>query len=237
MELLDKIAVVSGATSGLGKAMVTSLIEKGCKVYGLARTKTKLLTLQEELGTAFIPVEMDITDKKAIEKWGNITFSDTHLPDILINNAGVGGFAKIDETSVEMWLNMMNTNLNGTYYLTHQLVPFFKQNKLITHIINIGSILGSMGREEGAAYCATKHAISGFSDALFKELRKDNIKVTLINPGSIDTDFFQTSGIEKHSNMLQAEDLAKTIVHVLETPDNFLINEITIRPLNPKKPD
>ena len=169
---------------------------------------------------------MDLVDQTII-KFGSI--------DILINNAGVGSFGKIDETPTNEWLNMININLNGLYFITSKVVPFLKKNENTTHIVNIGSILGSMGREEGSAYCATKYGVTGFSDALFKELRFFNIKVTCLNPGLIETDFFKTSGIDKHSNMLHPSDIADTLVHVLETPDNMLINELTIRPLHPKK--
>lgn len=145
-------------------------------------------------------------------------------------------FGAIDEKPVEDWLQMVNTNLNGTYYVTSQIVPFLKKKKHHTHIINIGSILGTVARENGSAYSATKFGICGFSEALFKELRYFNIKVSVINPGSIDTDFFHSSGIEKHDNMLQPKDLADTVIYLLKTPDNMLIDSLTVRPLNPKKP-
>src|SRR5690606_34273973 len=128
-------------------------------------------------------------------------------------------------------------NLNGLYYITSEVASLMKKKKEGSHIINIGSILGSMGRAEGAAYCATKYGVQGFSDALFKELRFFNIKVTCFNPGSIDTHFFESSGIPAHTNMLQPHDLANTLVQILQTPDNMLISDITIRPLNPKHPE
>ena len=126
---------------------------------------------------------------------------------------------------------MINTNLNGVFYLTSSFVPMMKQNLNVCHIINIGSILGKTTRVEGAAYSATKYGIQGFSESLFKELRGHGIKVTCVNPGSIDTDFFIGSGIKPHHNMLQPNDIAAVIVHILETPDNLLIDEITLRPL------
>src|SRR5699024_10328774 len=133
-------------------------------------------------------------------------------------------------------LNMINTNLNGLYFVTAPLVALMKQKKSTSHIINIGSVLGKVGRPEGAAYCTTKFGVNGFSEALFKELRFDAIKVTCLNSGSIDTGFFKSSGVEPHHNMLQPRDLAETVIHLLKTPDNMLINELTVRPLNPKSP-
>lgn len=235
MHLKNKKAIVTGASSGLGSAIAKALILKGATVYGIARNSIALNAIRETVGDAFIPVPLDISDETNVSNWISETFSSNHLPDILINNAGVGSFGKIDETPTNEWLNMININLNGLYFITSKVVPFLKKNENTTHIVNIGSILGSMGREEGSAYCATKYGVTGFSDALFKELRFFNIKVTCLNPGSIETDFFKTSGIDKHSNMLHPSDIADTIVHVLETPDNMLINELTIRPLHPKK--
>lgn len=235
MHIKNKKAIVTGASSGLGSAIAKALILKGATVYGIARNSIALNAIRETVGDAFIPVPLDISDETNVSNWISETFSSNHLPDILINNAGVGSFGKIDETPTNEWLNMININLNGLYFITSKVVPFLKKNENTTHIVNIGSILGSMGREEGSAYCATKYGVTGFSDALFKELRFFNIKVTCLNPGSIETDFFKTSGIDKHSNMLHPSDIADTLVHVLETPDNMLINELTIRPLHPKK--
>ena len=237
MNILNKNAIVTGASSGLGAAISEALIHGGAKVYGLARNKDKLQLLKDKLGVHFIAVPLDISNYHAIKLWVHETFSDNDSPDILINNAGVGLFGKIDEMPSEEWLAMINTNLNGMYYITSQVASLMKQTEKGTHIINIGSILGSMGRAESAAYCTTKFGIQGFSDALFKELRFFNIKVTCFNPGSIDTHFFESSGITSHNNMLQPKDLADTLVHILQTPDNMLISEMTVRPLNPKSPE
>jgi len=236
MDVDGKIAVITGASSGLGAALANALVAKGSIVYGLARNLEKLHAIENKLGEKFIPVGMDITGQKDIASWVQNTFSDSHIPDILINNAGAGYFSKIDELPLEQWHAMIQTNLNGTFYLTSGIVPYMKQNKNISHIINIGSILGKTTRSESAAYSATKYGMQGFSEALFKELRSYKIKVTCVNPGSIDTGFFKSSGITPHANMLRPDDIAQMIVHLLETPDNFLVDEITVRPLIPNAP-
>ncbi len=232
MNLKSKIAIVSGASSGLGRAISSALIENDVVVYGLARDLKKLNEVKKVLGANFIPVQLDISVQEDVDTWLDSTFSSNNLPNILINNAGVGGFGKINELPTEQWHKMMQVNLNGMYYLTSGVVPLIKQNKLNGHIVNIGSILGTVGREEGTAYCTSKFGVQGFSEALFKELRHDRIKVTCINPGSIATDFFKETGIVANDKMLQASDMANTLIHILNTPDNMLINTITIRPLN-----
>lgn len=237
MEIYSKIAIVTGASSGLGSSISQALIDEGASVYGLARNNDTLNSLQKEFGSKFIPVVLDITQATAIKKWINDTFSKDNSPDILVNNAGVGSFGKIDEMPSEEWYDMVNTNLNGLYNITSEVVKLMKSKEGFTHIVNIGSILGTTARAEGSAYCATKFGVSGFSEALFMELRGDNIKVSCLNPGSIDTGFFKSSGINSHRNMLQAKDIAATLLHVLKTPDNMLISEMIIRPLNPKAPE
>ena len=132
---------------------------------------------------------------------------------------------------------MMDVNLSGVFYLTRLIVPLLKNNANVCHIINIASVAGLMGNPSISAYNATKFGLRGFSEALFKELRFDGIKVSCFFPGSIATAFFdEIEAIELHGNMMQPIDVAKTLKYVLETPDNFLINEITMRPINPKPP-
>lgn len=237
MNIQNKIAIVTGASSGLGSAISKTLVDAGATVFGLARNTNALQEVKKDIGIKFIPVSLDITEEKAVKKWFSENFSEEKSPDILVNNAGTGSFGKIDEMPSEEWYKMINTNLNGMYYITSETVRLMKPKNESTHIINIGSILGVTTRAEGAAYSATKYGISGFSESLFKELREYNIKVTCLNPGSIDTSFFKSSGIKSHGNMLQPEDIASTLLHILQTPDNMLISEMTVRPLNPKAPE
>lgn len=238
MKLENKTAIVTGASSGIGYTFSKKLVRNNVTVYGLARSTGKLKKIREELGELFIPVTMDITNHSEIEHWVQSEFSETNRPDILINNAGLGLFGNVEEISLDDWHTMVNTNLNGVFYLTRQIVPLMKQNPDHTHIVNIASVAGLIGNPQISGYNATKFAIRGFSEALFKELRYDGIKVTCMYPGSIATAFFDTAdGVDTHPNMMHPDDVADTLVHILQTPDNFLINEIMLRPLNPKNPD
>lgn len=237
MDLDSKIAIVTGASSGLGAEFSRSLINKNAVVYGLARSQDKLKELQTKLGNRFQPVVQDITDHEGISEWVSKTFDEQRQPDILINNAGLGLFDKVDEQPVEDWEKMIQTNLSGIFYITRQIVPLMKQNKSVCHIINIASIAGKVGNPKLAGYNASKFGVRGFSEALFKELRYDGIKVTAFYPGSIATDFFKHSGSENHPNMMTPQNISQTLIHVLETPDNYLINDVTMRPRNPKPPE
>lgn len=238
MNLKDKIAIVTGASSGLGRAFSKKLVKKGAKTYGLARSKDKLNAIRKDLGDQFYPVVLDITSHEDINTWIDATFADDHLPDVLVNNAGVGLFGNVDELSLDEWHRMINTNVNGIFYMTRQVIPLMKKNEDTCHIINIASIAGKVGNPTMTGYNASKFAVRGFSESLFKEVRYDGIKVTCFYPGSVNTHFFdKVQGAEVHPNMMEPKDLAKTLADVIETPDNFLINEVVMRPLNPKPPE
>jgi len=237
MDLQSKIAIVTGASSGLGEAFSHKLVDKGATVYGLARSEEKLHSIKEKLGNSFIPVVADVTDPHKIEHWVKHTFNTEKLPDILINNAGIGLFNDVDKISLEDWHTMIETNLSGVFYLTRVVVPLMKTNKSVCHIINIDSIAGKVGNPGLSGYNASKFGLTGFSESIMKELRYDGIKVTCVYPGSTATRFFeQSKSNEAHANMLQPDDVADLIAHILEMPDNFLVDEIVMRPRNPKPP-
>jgi NADP-dependent 3-hydroxy acid dehydrogenase YdfG len=233
MILQNKIAIVTGASSGLGTDFSRRLVAKGAKVYGIARRQDRLTEIASDLGELFVPVVMDITDEALVRQWVADTFVDA-APDILVNNAGIGLFGDIDKLPSENWHTMINLNLNAVYYMTSAVVPLMKQNAEVCHIVNIASIAGKLGNAHISGYNATKFALSGLSDALMKELRDYGIKVSCMYPGSIATEFFTHSGSSLHDRMMASDDVATVLINLLEMPDNFLIDEIVMRPLFPK---
>ncbi|MDZ4847244.1 MAG: SDR family oxidoreductase [Chitinophagales bacterium] len=227
MDLTNKTAIVTGASKGIGKAVVLALLEKGVKVAGWSRSNPNIQHL------AFHFVQADVSKQQqvesAFEKTMQLFGGQVH---ILVNNAGLGVFSKLEETSIENWHLMFDTNVHGIFYCTRKAIPVMRQQKL-GHIINISSIAGLTGIEEATGYCATKFAVRGISQSLFKEVRKDNIKVTCICPGSVHTEFFnESSHVTANDTMLHPKDVADSILHVLETPDNFLTVEVELRPMN-----
>ncbi len=239
MNLQSRTAIVTGASSGLGYSFSKALINKGTIVYGIARNSDKLDTVQKELGKLFHPVILDISDAGKVANWVENTFKHHKGPDILVNNAGIGIFGTVDKLSLEEWHTMINTNLSGVFYLTRLIVPYLKSKDSASHIVNIASIAGLVGNPELSGYNASKFGLRGFSEALMKELRYDKIKVTCFFPGSVATHFFENTKSNlpgAHANMMNPDDIARLLIHVLETPDNFLIDEVVMRPLNPKPP-
>lgn len=234
MNLRNKIAVVTGASSGLGSEFARHLVSHGSRVYGLARRLNRLKSLEAEIGSEFKPVECDVTDEASVRD----AFSGMDRIDILINNAGLGRFAPIDVQSKEDWTIQMDTNLTGVYLCTHAAVPLMKAQNQQTgfggHIVHIASVAGLVGNANLSAYNATKFGLRGFSEATMKELRGDGIKVTCICPGSVATEFGRVAGSSGAPNPMQPEDIAATVIHVLQAPDNYLISEVVMRPLRPR---
>lgn len=238
MDLQDKVIVITGASAGIGRAFARALARKGAVIYGLARRVKALEAVQKDLGAQFIPIPCDVTDEDAVKAAFTIIAADAGRIDVLINNAGLGRFGPVDTLSSDHWREQMDTNLTGVFHCTRQAVPVMKAQNASAgfggHIINIASIAGLVGNPRLSAYNATKFGLRGFGEAIMKELRVDGIKVTSICPGSIATDFGRHSGSHGTPNPMQPEDIAATIVHVLEGPDNYLISEVVMRPLRPR---
>ena len=241
MHVADSIAIVTGSSSGIGQSFTEQLLQKGATVYGLSRSIERMEAHKKQLGDTaerYISVPMDISNHDAIEDWVKQTFTDKNrYPDILINNAGLGYFDNVEDLALEKFEQMMQVNVSGVFYLTRHITPLMKANPVTCHIINIASVAALMGNPKISVYNATKYALRGFSDALFKELRYDGIKVSCFFPGSIATRFFdKIDEIDVHDGMMHPDEIAETLLFVLERSDNFLISELTMRPLQPKKP-
>jgi len=239
MDLRAKVVVITGASAGLGRAFARTLVlDKKAIVYGLARRTTALTAVQQEIGSGFFPVVCDITNETAVNDAFRHILCLTGSIDVLINNAGLGRFGPLETIATSDWTLQMQTNLDGVFYCTRQVIPVMKKQNMQHgfggHIINIASIAGLVGNANLSVYNATKFGLRGFSEALMKELRTDGIKVTSICPGSTRTDFGKHSGSRGAPHPMLPEDIASTVVHVLEGSDNYLISEVVMRPLRPR---
>jgi NADP-dependent 3-hydroxy acid dehydrogenase YdfG len=240
--LKDKVAIVTGASSGIGRATALSLAKAGAKVAIAARRTQLLEELQKEItkiGTECIIVPCDVAKRKdcqalidaAIKKWNHI--------DILINNAGIMPLSFIKNLKVDEWEQMVDVNIKGVLFCTASAIPhLINQNS--GHIVNISSIAGRLVFPSGSVYCATKYAVRAFSEGLRQELStRYKIRVTTIEPGIVATELTNTitdkslESFVKHSKeieALQAEDIANSIMFALESPLRMNVNEITVRP-------
>lgn len=231
MILKDKIAVVTGVSKGIGEALCKQLLDNGAKVYGLGRNDF------DGNHTNYNFIKTDVRNIEEVKlAFDHILNESNNKIDILINNAGLGYFGNVEDLPIEQWDEMMQTNVNGMFYCTRLAVPAMKNNG-IGHIINIASTAGLEGMPMVSGYCATKWAVKGFSESLWRELRDYKIKVTCVYPGSVKTDFFRNSpNIKPHDYMLHPEDVADMMVYALKTPDNFHQVNLEVRPLQPKGP-
>ncbi len=238
MNIADSVVIITGASAGLGLECARQLCHNGAIVYGLARRKERLDDVAQELGVAFKPVECDVTNEKSVQNAIGVVMADSGRIDVLINNAGLGSFGPVDELSVDDWNTMMDTNLRGVFLCTKAVVPTMKKQNERSgfggHIVNIASVAGLLGNPSISAYNATKFGVRGFSDAMMKELRGDGIKVTCVYPGSIETEFFEVAGVDISANPMTARDVASTVVHAINTSDNYLVSEVVMRPLRPR---
>ncbi len=228
MELNGSIAVITGVSSGIGKACVEAMLERGVHVVGLGRNAPDI----RNEGFRFI--EADIRQEDEVKEAFEKTKKEVGAPDILVNNAGLGLDSPIEEMSSEDWHRMFDTNVHGLFYCIRQAVPDMKE-KGAGHIVNIASLAGKNGVPNMAGYCGTKHAVVGISESLFKELRQDGIKVSCVLPGSTKTGFFQNvEGSQAHDNMMRPEDIAASVLDLVDTHPNYLMSQIEVRPLKPK---
>lgn len=237
MNLQDKVAFVTGASSGLGRDFSRALIAKGAVVYGYARSGDKLKQLGAELGDRFHGIEGDVREESDVRTAFGRIESDGRL-DVVVNNAGLGRHGPIAELELADWDVQMETNLRGIFLCSRAAIPIMRQQNDATgfggHIVNIASIAGLIGNAGLASYNASKFGVRGFSEALMKEVREDGIKVTCIYPGSVATNFSAGSGSILSPHAMTPQDISSTLIHVLEADDNYLISEVTMRPLRPK---
>jgi 3-oxoacyl-[acyl-carrier protein] reductase len=230
--LTGKVALVTGAGRGIGKAISLLLAENGCRVMLASRSRDELQALESEIrnrGGEALNVPTDLTRddemlrlvESAREKWGGV--------DILINNAGWGKRAPVARANIEDWDQTLRVNLRAPMLLAHWLVPHMI-SKGEGAVINIGSISGKSGEANGAAYSASKFGLIGFTQSLYEEVREYGIKVAVILPGFVDTPLIPPNRQLDRSKMIRADDVAQMVHFVLTSPDTCCPVEITVRP-------
>jgi len=238
----DKVAIITGASSGIGYATALALSKAGAKVAIGARRTDRLEKLAKKItdnGGEVFYQKLDVTQrsecenfaKAVLEKWGSI--------DILVNNAGLMPLSLFKNLKVDEWDRMIDVNIKGVLYCTASVILHMKEKKS-GHIVNISSVAGRTVFPTGTVYCATKHAITAFSEGLRQEFSaRSNIRVTCIEPGVVSTELTDTITDEslkgfvenaKKMEALQAEDIANAILYAVESPSYVNVNEILIRP-------
>jgi 3-oxoacyl-[acyl-carrier protein] reductase len=231
-----KVAIVTGASRGIGKAVALKLADDGFDLACFGRDKKRLKSLQQNLkrrnknSLIFIG---DVSDSEFVNKSIDEILKKYKGIDVLVNNAGLAIFKKFVDTSLKDFQVQLDVNVIGVFNFCKAVVnPMIKKQR--GTIINIVSIAGKNGFQYGTTYASTKHAVMGFSKSLMLEVRKDNIRVIAICPGSVETEMIADSPIHKNiGQVLKPIDIADIVSFSVELPSRALISELDIRPNNP----
>ncbi|HCY8679436.1 TPA: SDR family oxidoreductase [Staphylococcus aureus] len=228
--LTDKIAVVTGAGSGIGEAIATLLHEEGAKVVLAGRNKDKLQNVANQLAQDSVKVvPTDVTNKEEVDELMKIAQQTFGGLDIVINSAGQMLSSKITDYQVDEWDSMIDVNIKGTLYTAQAALPTMLEQSS-GHLINIASISGFEVTKSSTIYSATKAAVHTITQGLEKELAKTGVKVTSISPGMVDTAITAAYNPSDHKK-LDPQDIAEAVLYALTQPKHVNVNEITVRPV------
>jgi 3-oxoacyl-[acyl-carrier protein] reductase len=233
--LSGKIAVVTGGSRGIGLAIARAFLQHGAGVIISGTDQARLDSAAEQLrsGDRVLPVRADVRNYADVEKLFVAAESKFGGLDVLVNNAGVGVFRPVAETTVDEWHRVLDTNLSGVFYCCHAALPLLK-TRGGGWIINISSLASKNAFVNGAAYCASKSALNAFSEALMQEVRYDGVRVAYVLPGSVNTGFGGLSNT-KSDWALMPDDVAEVVTDLIAHPTRSLPSRIEIRPAQPPR--
>lgn len=224
--------LITGASRGLGKHLTRTLAARGYRVLACARDADRLRALADECAPgAVIAVPLDLADSAQVRPRVLAAVRAAGSLDGVVNNAGIGAYkAFVDHDEAEL-IDLIQVNLTACIQICHALLPIMRAQGH-GHIVNIGSDLGRRPLAKMAAYVASKHGLTGFSHSLLREVKGDGIKVSLVNPGIIDTDFGggHEGDAPAHASLAPGE-LARLIVAMIEQPGSIVVDELTVHPL------
>lgn len=228
-----KVAVVTGGNRGIGRGIAEALVKEGLAVAVTARALADAERAAAELGAAR-GYACDVRRPQDVGALFAAVDRDLGGVDVLVNNAGIGLFAPVAETSIEDWQAVIETNVNGLFYCTREALPRMTARGG-GYVFNVSSLAGRNAFPGGGAYCASKHAVNGFSEVLFQEVRDAGIRVTYLMPGSVATDFGRGSAA-KQDWALTPADVGEMVVDLLRTSPRALHSRVEMRPARvPKK--
>ena len=238
MNLVGKVAIVTGGTKGIGRGIAEALVRERLNVCIGARCASEIEEVTAALnklgGGKAIGFVCDVRDHAQVKSLFARVSAVFGGVDILVNNAGIGMFAPVEEMAPEDFRAILETNLSGVFYCCHEAIPLMKERGG-GYIINISSLAGANPHPRMAAYNASKFGLNGFSEALMQEVRHDGIKVSYIMPGSVNTEFGGDTPSEKDSWQLQPADIARVVIDLLHHDERSLPSRIEIRPSRPPK--
>ena len=233
MNLKGSRALVTGGSEGIGRAIGELLIERGARVALMSRRAEKVEAAAKELGA--LGLQGDVSQPEDVNRVVERVVAEFGGLDILVNNAGFGTFGLLTELSLEDFQRTFATNVTGAMLMARAVAPHMIRQKS-GNIINISSTSGLKGSARGTTYCGTKFALRGMTECWREELRRHNIRVTLVNPSEVQTNFGATAGREARAldpKKLRSEEIAQAIVGTLEIDDRGFIPEFSVFATNP----
>ena len=242
IESSQPVALVSGASGGIGESICRHLIDNGYRVVATARNQERLQTLTQTLGDRLYPLLLDVTDAAAIRSINSVLPTEFSSPGVLINNAGhdVGGRRLFDQGSADQWCDIIETNVQGMIRLTHALIEGMLARGC-GHIVNMGSIAGLKPYASGTAYVSSKYAVHGFSETLRLDYAGRGIRVTEIMPGLVRSGFAEQrlgdvqqaqEFYDSFEQCLDPEDVARTVLFALQQPAHVEIAQLVVLPVS-----
>ena len=226
-----KTAVITGASTGIGKSLALQLADAGFRLVLAARSKDKLQAIAKDIqqkGGESLPVPTDVSQPEEIK-----TLKDKALDfgnvSVVVNNAGTGKFSNIENVTLADWNRQIDVNLRASFLVSQAFIPHMKQKKKGS-LIFINSVAGKKGYAYSTAYVASKFGLRGLAESLREELRENNIKVISIYPGAVDTPFWDDIQSDfPRDAMLKSDALAESIVHTIQATGNFTVEEMVVR--------
>lgn len=230
--LTGKVAIVTGSTKGIGLAIVERMINEGMSVVVNSRTADDVQAVTDGLGNKAIGIACDVADPEACTRLVEETVERFGQLDILVNNAGLGVFKPISEMSIEEWQLQINVNLGAVFYLSKAALPYLSASG-DGFIINIGSLASRNTFASGTGYNASKFGLLGMSEAMMLDVRHDDVRVSIVMPGSVNTHFNNHEMSAERSWKLEADDCALAVMQLLEFPKEAHVSRVEMRPSQP----
>jgi NADP-dependent 3-hydroxy acid dehydrogenase YdfG len=240
----NRVAVITGASSGIGEATARTLAASGHRLALLARRSDRVDALAAELGDGALAITADVTDRDSITEAAERVQTELGGADILINNAGVMLLGPIVDAPIEEWERMVHLNVLGLLYTAHAALPHLLKAaedgpRRVADLVNISSVAGRVAREGSGVYNLTKHGVGAFSESLRQEVTTRHVRVSLVEPGAVETELTthlrpEIAGqvMQRFGNIerLQSEDIADAIAYIVTRPRRVAINEVLVRP-------
>lgn len=227
--LRDKVAVVTGASSGIGRETALLLAASGCKVAVLARNGARLAEVAaaiDQAGAGSLPVPADVTDEDSVRRAFERVTDALGPVDLLVNSAGIGFATDLSRLPLAEYRRIFETNVTGVFLCCRAVLPAMRARRS-GHIVNVSSAAGKAANPNAPLYCASKHALNGYSSGLQQQVAADRVRVSLVSPSAVDTAYWDGREVDR-TKFLRAREVAEVIHFIVTRPEGVLIKDVDL---------